>query len=261
MKTGYLYLIPNIIADNTENDVITPRVRVELQNITHFLAEDLRTARRYLKSLNIYESIELLKFELLNKDTSVSELRELFTPVFNGFHVGVISDAGCPGIADPGSLAVKYAHDNNIKVIALVGPSSILLALMASGLNGQRFAFHGYLPIDPRESSKAIRDLEKESRQRNQTQLFIETPYRSNALFSHLIKTLHDETLLSVAIDLTSPSEEVLTYPVGKWRIIKKGIAKKPDRFFVFSLLINRGINNFLFFINHDYFCDSKLYE
>jgi len=236
MKKGSLYLIPNIIADNTENDVISSRVKIELLHIAHFLAEDIRTARRYLKSLGIYDSIESLQFQLLNKDTKPGEIKEFFQPVFTGLDLGVVSDSGCPAVADPGALAVRFAHENDIRVIPLVGPSSILLALMASGLNGQRFSFHGYLPIDPNESAKMIRDLEKESRQKNQTQLFIETPYRSNALLQHLIKSLHDETILSVAVDLTSVTEAVRTHPVKKWKQLDIKLTKAPV---VFSFLAN----------------------
>jgi 16S rRNA (cytidine1402-2'-O)-methyltransferase len=236
MTKGNLYLIPNIIAEGTENDVISSRVKAELINVSHFLAEDIRTARRYLKSLGVYDAIEPLQFQLLNKDTKVGEIRELFNPIFAGFHLGVVSDSGCPGIADPGALAVKFAHENDIKVIPLVGPSSILLALMASGLNGQRFSFHGYLPIDTKESERVIRELEKESRQKNLTQLFIETPYRSNALFHHMLKSLNDETMLSIAVDLTSNSELVKTHPVKKWKRLDIKLTKAPV---VFSFLAN----------------------
>lgn len=228
MENGRLYLIPNTIAENTHNAVICAHVRDVLPGITHFLAEDIRTARRFLSSLRIYDSIETLHFEVLNKDTSPIELKNLFTPIYNGFHVGVLSESGCPGIADPGALAVKFAHDGNIKVIPLVGPSSILLALMASGLNGQRFAFHGYLPIDAKESVKAIRELEKESRQKSQTQVFIETPYRTNALFQLLLKTLSEETLLCVAANITGEFEEIQTHPVRKWRTMGKECMKTP---------------------------------
>ncbi|HTE31163.1 MAG TPA: SAM-dependent methyltransferase [Chryseolinea sp.] len=234
MKTGNLYLIPNVIADNTQSDVIASRVKVELANISHFLAEDIRTARRYLKSLNVYETVEPLHFQRFNKDTTRSELKGLLIPIFEGLHLGIISDSGCPGIADPGAIAVKFAHENNISVIPLVGPSSIILALMASGLNGQRFAFHGYLPINVKESSNAIRDLERESRQKNQTQLFIETPYRSNTLFQTMVGTLNDTTLLSIAVDLTSAAEDIKTHTIASWKVLKKELPKLPA---VFSFL------------------------
>ena len=223
--------LANIIAGNTHNEVINNQVKDELQNIHHFLAEDVRTARRYLSSLKIYGSIEELSFSVLDKDTKEESLTALFEPLLNGYNLGIISESGCPGIADPGALAVKYAHQHGIKVVPLVGPSSILLALMGSGLNGQRFAFHGYLPIDGTEASKAIKDLEKESRSRNQTQVFIETPYRNNSLMQNLLKNLSDNTWLCRAVDLTGASEEIKTLPIKTWRSIKEELPKQPTVF------------------------------
>lgn len=234
MKYGQVYLIPNVIAENTQTLVIPHHVVQVLPGIRHFLAEDVRTARRYFSSLRLLPSIEALHFELLNKDTDPTTLRSLFAPVFDGHDLGIVSDAGCPGVADPGPTAVRFAHDHGIRVIPLVGPSSILLALMASGLNGQRFAFHGYLPIDKTEFNKVVRDLERESRKNNQTQIVIETPYRSDATLTALVHTLRDDTLLSVAAHLTSPDEFVFTWPVSKW---KSGTRKPGKVPVVFSFL------------------------
>lgn len=231
MNKGKLYLIPNIIADHTEGAVITSHVRHQLPSITHFLAEDVRTARRYLSSLKIYQSIEPLIFDVLDKDTDPGLLPVLFKPIYSGFNIGILSESGCPGIADPGALAVKFAHENNIQVIPLVGPSAILMALMASGLNGQRFAFQGYLPIEAKETVKVIRDFERESRQKGQTQIFIETPYRNNTLFKMLAQTLDDETLLCVAVNITGEFEEIKTYSVKKWKTIAKEFPKAPSVF------------------------------
>ncbi|HMG91525.1 MAG TPA: SAM-dependent methyltransferase [Chryseolinea sp.] len=236
MTVGKLYLIPNIIADNTQDAVITAQVKSVLPGITHFLAEDVRTARRFLSSLKIYDSIEPLHFDVLDKDTDPSVVRNLLSPVFEGFDMGIISESGCPGVADPGALAVRFAHDNNIQVIPLVGPSSILLALMASGLNGQHFAFHGYLPIDTREAEHSIRSLEKDSRLKNQTQVFIETPYRSNALFQLLIKTLGGDTLLCIAENLTGNNEIIKTAPIKKWRNANKILPKEPAVFLFLAI-------------------------
>ena len=236
MNKGKLYLIPNVIADNTHNDVIPTQIRNVLPGIQHFLVEDLRTARRYLSSLKIYQSIESLNFFVLNKDTKSEELQTLFDPIFNGFHMGVISEAGCPGIADPGALAAKFAHKNAIQVIPLVGPSSILLALMASGLNGQKFAFHGYLPIEAKECAKVIRDLEKESHQKNQTQIFIETPYRNNHLKELLLKNLNNETELCIAVEITGLQESVQTLQVKEWKTIGKELPKIPAIFLFLSI-------------------------
>jgi len=233
---GKLYLIPNVIADDTQNVVITAQVRNELPHIVHFLAEDIRTARRYLSSLRIYESIEPLHFGVLNKDTKPQELEQLFEPVAKGHDMGVISESGCPGVADPGALAVRYAHDRGIRVVPLVGPSSLLLALMASGLNGQRFAFQGYLPIDAREAAQAVKEFERESRQKNQTQLFIETPYRNNAVFEVLTKNLNPETLLCVAVEVTGKEESILTQPVSRWRKTSPAWPKAPAIFLFLAI-------------------------
>jgi 16S rRNA (cytidine1402-2'-O)-methyltransferase len=228
---GKLFLIPTIISENTAERVIHPQIKSELQNIKHFLAEDIRTARRYLSSLKIYKSIEDIEFQVLNKDTTEEELTGLFMALFKGENLGIISESGCPGVADPGAIAVKYAHQNDIQVVPFVGPSSILLALMASGLNGQHFAFHGYLPIDNKEAGKAIKDFEKESRLKNMTQIFIETPYRNNALMQNLVKTLSDNTLLCRATDVTGDSEDIKTLAVKDWKQRKEDIPKLPTVF------------------------------
>lgn len=235
MKPGKIYLIPTIIADNTQQTVTTRQVLDILPDITHFLAEDVRTARRYLSSLSIYDAIEPLQFEVLNKDTHPTEVKKLLAPIHTGFHIGILSESGCPGIADPGALAVKFAHENDIQVIPLVGPSSILLALMASGLNGQCFAFQGYLPIGT-EASRRIRSFEQESGKKNQTQIFIETPYRSNALFQSLVGSLQEETLLCVAVDITGESEYIKTHTIRKWKVIKKELPKAPAVFLFLSV-------------------------
>lgn len=231
MSTGKLYLIPNVIAEKTSAEVIPASIRERLKSIHHFLAEDIRTARRYLSSLKIYDSIEFLDFKVLNKDTQPEELKILFGPLLEGKNLGVISESGCPGVADPGALAVMYAHEVGITVVPCVGPSSLLLALMASGLNGQCFAFQGYLPVDEISSGKAIRDFEKESKAKNQTQIFIETPYRNNAIFSNLLKNLRSETLLCVAIDLTGEKEYIRTKRVKSWKGEPKEWPKLPSVF------------------------------
>lgn len=231
MTKGKLYLIPTIIADDTQTLVIPEQVRNALPSIHHFLAEDIRTARRYLSSLKIYESIEPLQFSVLNKDTPAKELATLIDPILQGFNMGVISESGCPGVADPGALAVKFAHENDIQVIPLVGPSSLLLALMASGLNGQRFTFNGYLPINSKEAAPAIQTFEKESRLKNTTQMFIETPYRTQQLAKVLIQNLHEDTLLCIAIDVTGKEESILTYTVKKWKSLNPTLPKNPAVF------------------------------
>ncbi len=228
---GNLYLIPNVIADHTADQVIHPFVKEQLKAIQFFLAEDIRTARRFLSSLKIYPSIESLNFSVLNKDTSSLDLDQLMKPLSSGNNIGVISESGCPGVADPGAMAVAYAHESDIRVIPLVGPSSILLALMASGLNGQHFAFHGYLPVDAQETSKTIKAFERESKTKSQTQIFIETPYRNNQLFSNLIKTLDSSTRLCVAVDITGTNEVIQTKKVSEWKSLSIEWPKLPAVF------------------------------
>lgn len=231
MPKGKLYLVPTVIAEETQHAVIPPHIREVLPSIQHFLAEDVRTARRYLSSLKVYPSIEPLKFDVLNKDTKPDSLKTFFQPIFEGMDIGVLSESGCPGVADPGALAVKYAHENDIQVVPLVGPSSLLLALMASGLNGQRFAFHGYLPIDGKDAASVIKTFEKESQSKNQTQIFIETPYRNNSIMTALLKNLQDNTLLCVAVNVTGAEEQIKTLPVRKWKTLKTEFPKSPAVF------------------------------
>jgi len=228
MSTGHLFLIPTIISEGTEREVIPPAGFEKLKLIRHFLAEDIRTARRYLSSLKIYESIESLNFSILDKDTQGEALEKMFAPVFSGNHLGILSESGCPGIADPGAMAVSFAHQKNIKVIPLVGPSSILLALMASGLNGQQFAFHGYLPIEAKACVQKIMTLEVESTAKNQTQIFIETPYRNNQLLKNLMASLRSTTLLCIALDLTGKNEFIKTQSVREWKGNPPTLPKEP---------------------------------
>jgi 16S rRNA (cytidine1402-2'-O)-methyltransferase len=228
---GRLFLIPVSIAPGTNDLVVPPQVKECIKDIRYFLAEDIRTARRYLSSLKLYPSIEALQFSVLDKDTRAEELEKLLAPAREGHDIGVLSEAGCPGIADPGALAVDYAHRLGIRVIPLVGPSSIVLGLMASGLNGQRFAFHGYLPVQAAEASRAIRDLEKESRAKNQTQIVIETPYRNQGLFNNLVRTLMPETQLCIALDITGAHELIITRKVSKWREQAPELGKHPAVF------------------------------
>lgn len=231
MTPGKLYLIPNIIAENTQDSVIPLQVKDTLQRLRNFLVEDVRTARRYLSSLKIYASIEPLQFQVLNKDTAHEELPGLMAPLLNGLDIGVISESGCPGVADPGAMAVHYAHNHGIAVIPLTGPSSILMALMASGLNGQKFAFQGYLPVDSQTALKTIKEYERESKQKGQTQIFIETPYRNNAVFGFLLNGLHSSTQLTVALDITGPHQQIQTKTIADWKTSAVHWPKSPAVF------------------------------
>jgi len=228
---GKLFLLPMVIAEGSPEQTIPPSVIQTVKNLRNFLCENIRTARRYISSLKVHESIESLNFELLNKDTPSSELPRLLQRLELGEDVGLLSESGCPGVADPGAAAVRYAHSKCITVVPLVGPSSILLALMGSGFNGQQFAFHGYLPIDSKEIGTRIRELERESSSHGQTQIFIETPYRNNKLLSHLLHFLQPATMLCVAIDLTSENEKIISMPVGDWKTLGITFEKSPAVF------------------------------
>jgi len=239
MSPGQLVLIPTVIAADTAQAVIPLQVTARLASIQHFLAEDIRTARRYLSSLKIYPAIDALHFAVLNKDTPASELEQLFEPLFQGNHLGVLSESGCPGVADPGALAVQFAHERKITVVPLVGPSSILLALMASGLSGQQFAFHGYLPIDAGACAQKIKALEKESAAKGQTQILIETPFRNNQVLKHLLAALSGGTSLSMALDLTGQAEFIRTDMVQAW---KQDVPMLPKLPAVFLFLAGTGL-------------------
>lgn len=228
---GTLYLIPNLLADDSIDKSITPQVKEVVKKLDTFLAENIKSARRFISALNLGITIEDLTFSELGKRTSEDELMEALQPLFFGQSMGVISEAGCPGVADPGGLAVKIAHENNNKVVPLVGPSSFLLALMASGLNGQSFAFHGYLPIDKNERQQALRNLEKNARQLKQTQIFMDTPYRNNQLLQDVLKICSPGTYLCVAKDLTGKKEWIKTMPIAIWKKQKHDFHKVPAVF------------------------------
>jgi 16S rRNA (cytidine1402-2'-O)-methyltransferase len=218
MTQGRLFLIPTIISDETQEKVISQEVRTTIKGLNHFLVENMRTARRYISSLKLGINIESLRFEVLDKSTSELTISPLMKPIFEGNDIGVISESGCPGVADPGALAVAYAHKNEIQVVPLVGPSSILMALMSSGFNGQSFVFHGYLPIDKLDRHKKIKMMEEDAIRLNQTQLFMDTPYRNENLLEALLKTCNPNTQLSIARDITGKKEFVRTKKIQEWK-------------------------------------------
>jgi len=215
---GTLYLIPCTLGDTPAEQVLPQHVINVARSLQYYVVEQLKTARQFLSALKHEQPIQSLHFETLNEHTAPAELSALLTPLLAGHDVGIISEAGCPGIADPGAALVELAHKNGIRVIPLVGPSSILLALMASGMNGQCFAFHGYLPINDADRSKTIAQLEAESASRRQTQLFIETPYRNDKLFQALIAKCQPRTLLCVATDVSLESEQIYTRTIQQWK-------------------------------------------
>lgn len=226
-----VYLIPTTLGDTEIDSVLPLQVKDVVKNITHFIVEDVRTARRFISKLKLGIEIDSLTFFELNEHTNITEVRSMLQPASEGFDMGIISEAGVPGVADPGADAVAVAHQLGIKVKPLVGPSSILLSLMASGLNGQNFAFVGYLPIKPAERVKAIRNLEQRSLRERQTQLFIETPYRNDNLLKDLLQNCSAETRLCIAADITTDSEYIVTKKIGDWRKQVPDLHKRPTVF------------------------------
>jgi len=230
---GKLYMIPTTLGENEPLEVLPISIKRIIEQIDHYIVENEKTARRFIKKISPRKSQPDLYISLLNKFTDKEIIPSFLNPCLEGHNVGVLSEAGCPGIADPGSEVVRIAHEKKISVVPLVGPSSIILALMASGLNGQNFAFNGYLPIESAERKKAIRKFEKISRENNQSQLFIETPYRNNNLLEEFIKTLAKNTWLCVATDLTLPTEFIATKLVGNWIADSVDLHKRPTIFIV----------------------------
>ena len=232
-KKGNIYLIPCTLGETPPLEVLPLLVKKAIENIDHYIVEHEKSARRFIKSVASKKQQNSLHIEEINKFTKPQEIPQMLEPCFNGFDVGIISDAGCPGIADPGAAVVEQAHQKAIKVVPLVGPSSILLALMASGFNGQNFAFNGYLPIDKVERKLKIKQLEKKSIVENQSQLFIETPYRNNQMLESLVKNLQNTTDICVACDITLSTQYIRTAPVKQWKRIKVDLHKRPAIFII----------------------------
>lgn len=233
---GTLYLIPCPISDETAPwDVLPQTNRAVMDALDYFIVENTRTARRFLSKAGITRPIDTLEFRELNEHTAAGRaIEELVEPIVLGRSAGVISEAGVPGVADPGAAVVEACHRRGIRVVPLVGPSSILLALMASGLNGQSFAFNGYLPVKPPERAQAIRRFERRARSEGQSQAFIEAPYRNLKLLEQLLQVLAPDTRLCVAADITAPSERIETRTVGEWRQVKlPEINKRPAIFVI----------------------------
>lgn len=226
-----LYLIPCPLGDNAPLEVLPLRLRETIESLTHFIVENEKTARRFIKRILPHKSQDSLHFYPLNKYTDPLELQYYLDPMAQGHSMGLLSDAGCPGVADPGAVMVERAHKKNYRVHPMVGPSSLLLALMASGLNGQSFAFNGYLPIDKKERLRALKNHEKRSQQDNQTQLYIETPYRNDRLKDEMIRTLSPSTQLCIACNLTLPNQWIKTAAVSQWKKINISLQKRPAIF------------------------------
>lgn len=230
---GNLYLIPCTLGDTPPLEVLPLLVKKAVEQIDFYIVEHEKSARRFIKNIVPRKSQPDLHFNLINKFTDETEIPAMLSPCHDGIDVGVLSDAGCPGIADPGANVVASAHRQGIKVVPLVGPSSILLAQMASGFNGQNFAFNGYLPIDSKERKQKIKQLEKRSIDQNQSQLFIETPYRNNQMLESLVQSLQPTTQICVACDITLSSEYIRTMTVSEWSKTKVDLNKRPTIFII----------------------------
>lgn len=218
MPAGTLYLIPASLGEAPQESFRPAEVRRIVQDLSYFIVENAKTARAELKHIGLSRPIQDIDIKELSREPTQDDLEVLLAPILAGEMAGLMSEAGAPAVADPGALLVRTAHARGIRVAPLVGPSSILLGLMASGLNGQSFAFHGYLPVRESERGKRIAELERESRREKKTQIFIETPYRNAALFTALLDTCRSDTLLCLASDLTTERESIQTRPINAWR-------------------------------------------
>ena len=234
MQTASLYLIPVTLGETEISKVLPSYNKEIILSIRYFIVENVRTARRFLKQTDPEIDIDSLTFYTLNKYTSDAELSGFLRPIEDGHSIGIISEAGCPAIADPGADVVAIAQKKNIPVVPLVGPSSILLALMASGFNGQSFAFHGYLPIDAGERIKTLKALEQRVYSENQTQLFIETPYRNGKLVEDILKNCKPTTRLCIAADIALDSEFIKTKSVAEWKKHVPELSKRPCIFAIY---------------------------
>jgi len=232
---GKLYLVPTTLGAFDTIDRVIPDYNIQIvHKLEIFIVEQVRTARRFLSKLKHPTDIDHIVFYELNKHADESEVFSYLYDISNGKSVGLLSEAGTPCIADPGASVVKIAHELGMKIIPLVGPNSIILSLMASGFNGQNFTFHGYLPIDKNELAKKLKTIEQSAYKADQTQIFIETPYRNNQLFTSILKICSPQTLLCVATDLTLTTETVNTYSISEWKKKKPDFHKKPTIFLIY---------------------------
>ena len=234
MIKGNLYLIPTFISDGNVDLTIPGGTLTVIRMLDHFIVEEIRSARRFLIKAGISKPIDDLIFFVFNEHSKEAVPFEFLVCTLEGKHVGLLSEAGVPCVADPGSLIVRTAHELGIRVIPLTGPSSILLALMASGFNGQNFCFLGYVPADKSLRIKKIRELERTAREKDQTQIFIETPYRNLQLFESLISVCREDTQLCIASSVTGPDEHIESKPIAAWRKTKPDINKKPAIFLLY---------------------------
>lgn len=234
META-LYLLPVTLGDTPVEQVLPAYNKEIILDIKHFIVEDVRSARRFLKKVEASINIDELTFYPLNKHTSPDDLSRYLKPLQEGHSMGVISEAGCPAVADPGADVVAMAQRKNLKVVPLVGPSSIILSVMGSGFNGQSFAFHGYLPIEAADRIKRLKELEGRIYSENQTQLFIETPYRNNKMMEDIVKTCRPQTKLCIAANITCEGEYIHTKTIREWKGHLPDLTKVPCIFLIYK--------------------------
>jgi 16S rRNA (cytidine1402-2'-O)-methyltransferase len=232
---GKLYLIPATLGECSVDAVLPANVKSIISKLNIFIVENIRTARRYIRKIDADKSIDDITFFVLNKHTKKEQLPEFLAPISEGRDVGIITEAGVPGIADPGEDVVRMAHEQEINVVPLIGPSSITLALMGSGLNGENFAFNGYLPIQSNERIKKLKMLEKRSHQEKQTQIFMETPYRNNQLIRDILEHCRDHTLLCIASNITLKNESIQTKTIKNWKKSVPDLNKQPAIFLLYA--------------------------
>ena len=230
---GKLYLIPSPLGEGDPHEVLAGAVFGAIAHIRTFVVEEVRTARRFLSAAGLKGGIDSLTFYELNEHTAAADAAGYVALLEAGEDVGLISEAGLPAVADPGSILVAAAHEHDIEVVPLVGPSSLMMALMSSGMNGQSFAFTGYLPVKPQERRARLAELEKLSRRTGQTQIIIETPYRNDALLADMLQVLSDNTRVCVAANITQPDADIRTRTVGQWKKAGATIGKRPCVFVI----------------------------
>ena len=230
---GKLYLIPVTLGDTPPLEVMPGMVQNIIETLDQYVVENEKTARRFIKQICPKKPQPSLKLHALNKHTDPTEIPNFLDACLSGISMGLMSEAGVPGVADPGAEVVRIAHEKGIQVVPLVGPSSILMAMMSSGMNGQNFAFTGYLPIDQKEKRNELKRLERLSKDYNQAQLFIETPYRNNKMLDELCNTLNGNTRLCIACDITLPTEFIVTKPISVWKSNKPDLHKRPALFII----------------------------
>ena len=235
MKTGQLFLLPASLGSDSVSKQLPDYNKHIINEISYYIVEDVRTARRYLKQLNPDLTLDNLKFAELNEHTRDHELMDIFQPVLNGEDAGLISEAGLPCVADPGNNLVFMAHQLGIRVVPLVGPSSLMLALMASGFNGQNFTFHGYLPIDKRQREQKLKELERNAWKNDQTQIFIETPYRNMQMLESITHACRADSRLCIAANLLSTNEIIVNKAVKDWKSSKHNFNKQPAIFLMYK--------------------------